>query len=350
VAVASAQTGGSVIADCGIRGGSSGPRGCASTGADKTTIKVYSQACAESQKMKPAAVVQNCTGAGQFLGESSSPDADQPNAKYTRYTVHNVLLDTKLFVVAVNSALQDKLGNSVMSNHPSIDPLTLDILSRKANLIMTNSQGMTTSVITGSELMVGEPTDVLYTGPDVVYPFTFESAENWQVNVCLALPEGYEVVDGQSCDQILVAGQPTLVEFKVKEVGSTPGNATVTLTMTSPEGKVTTREDSIGVRIDPALAAKKGVSVNSQGYLAADVPTAQAPATTPSTTGEPTTPKATTPAAPITPGVSSVSEPAPAAEKSSMQVILIVLLVIVVIAIILMVWKAARSGKPSQLS
>ena len=128
-----------------------------------------------------------------------------------------------------------------------------------------SKQGMKTGKQTGSELWVYEPTSILWDGVTEYYPFVFESDSNWTIDVCLDPPEGYEVVDGEFCVHTLVAGETRVINFKLVEVGSVPGDTIVNWTFKNPNGKVSKHKSKIKIRLHHKLAQKKGIRIDHRG-------------------------------------------------------------------------------------
>ena len=69
---------------------------------------------------------------------------------------------------------------------------------------------------------------MIWENNETLYPFIFSSDSNWTVDVCIYVPEGYEVING-SCSQVFVAGEVRDIIFTVVEVGSPEPDVTVTL-------------------------------------------------------------------------------------------------------------------------
>jgi hypothetical protein len=109
------------------------------------------------------------------------------------------------------------------------------------------------TVISGSQLEVISPSYVLWENETEYYPFLFSSQEDWEVNVCLYVPEGYEIIEGE-CNQILVPGKTVDAIFTVKEVGSPEPDLNLKLTATHND-KTTVVEQTIpGLRKETKLA------------------------------------------------------------------------------------------------
>ncbi len=118
---------------------------------------------------------------------------------------------------------------------------------------------------TGSELWVYEPDYVIWDGTSELYPFVYESEGNWEVDVCLDPPEGYQVAAGVSCQQTIVAGEPTTIMFEVIEVGSVPDKTKVKMKLKDPKGKVHQHEHGVASGLTKKLAKKKGIKIDDHG-------------------------------------------------------------------------------------
>jgi len=75
-------------------------------------------------------------------------------------------------------------------------------------------------VIKGSELSVFQPDEIIWTSGTEIYPFLFISDSDWNVDVCLSVPTGYQIVSPGACGQTLVANEAKVFEFTVKDIGS----------------------------------------------------------------------------------------------------------------------------------
>ena len=96
------------------------------------------------------------------------------------------------------------------------------------------------TVITGSALNITYPEYTLWNGDEELYPFAYESAENWDVDVCMNVPAGYQlagildeneqVVSTSECLHALVAGTPRVFLFKLIDIASPEPSFNFTLT------------------------------------------------------------------------------------------------------------------------
>lgn len=88
-----------------------------------------------------------------------------------------------------------------------------------------NSKGIWQSerraqVIKGSELQVFQPDEVVWNGATQIYPFLFISDSDWNVDVCLEAPEGYQIIAPNTCSQTFVNNEAKVLEFEIKDIGS----------------------------------------------------------------------------------------------------------------------------------
>jgi len=111
-------------------------------------------------------------------------------------------------------------------------------------------QGGAKSVVVGSMLEIVVPDYTVWANSNETYPFIFTSKENWTVNVCLQVPQGYsifgvydaegKITTNASCTQEFVEGESKVALFELVETGPPEPDVAATITTTSPEGKVTT--------------------------------------------------------------------------------------------------------------
>jgi hypothetical protein len=86
------------------------------------------------------------------------------------------------------------------------------------------------TIVSGSQLDVYHPEYKVWEDEVELYPFMFTSEEDWDVDVCMYVPEGYrlvgimddneEVVSTSSCVHSFVAGESKVFLFEVEDVGS----------------------------------------------------------------------------------------------------------------------------------
>ncbi|MEM2974352.1 MAG: LamG-like jellyroll fold domain-containing protein [Candidatus Micrarchaeia archaeon] len=89
------------------------------------------------------------------------------------------------------------------------------------------------TVVTGSLLEIIYPQYTIWENTREIYPFIFSSDSEWAVDVCLYVPEGYQVVEG-NCTQVFVAGETKEMLFTVVETGSPEPNMMASLNVTGP--------------------------------------------------------------------------------------------------------------------
>jgi len=119
----------------------------------------------------------------------------------------------------------------------------------------------------GSELWIYEPQYVLWNGTEEYYPFLFESDETWTVDLCLDPPEGYELADAEACQYEIVAGEPTMILFRVLETGSVPDDVGVSIDLVDPKGKKQKHTSKIEARLTKKLAKDKNVEITEDGKI-----------------------------------------------------------------------------------
>ncbi len=106
-------------------------------------------------------------------------------------------------------------------------------------------------VVSGSELDIIYPIDAVWDdgATSYVYPYIFTSADNWDVDVCSQVPQGYDIVGvydengnlvtDKDCYKTFVAGETKVVAFEVKLTGSPPEWAMNTKLTIKHKGKTT---------------------------------------------------------------------------------------------------------------
>jgi hypothetical protein len=110
-----------------------------------------------------------------------------------------------------------------------------------------------TSVVTGSMLEIVSPAYMNWESTTEYYPFVFTSDSDWTVDLCLEVPEGYQIVEGEDCVKTLVAGETVAVLFTVQEVGSPKPDTTAKFKLKGPDGKV----KSLDINIPGEKKSKK---------------------------------------------------------------------------------------------
>ena len=93
------------------------------------------------------------------------------------------------------------------------------------------------TVVSGSELIIIDPLYVLWDGDTEIYPFLFISDSDWTIDVCLRVPQGYTILEGD-CNQAFVSGETKDILFTVQRTGSPPPNFGVKFKARDPKGKL----------------------------------------------------------------------------------------------------------------
>lgn len=128
------------------------------------------------------------------------------------------------------------------------------------------------TVVTGSVLEVIHPQYVIWENNINLYPFIFISDSDWEVDVCVYVPEGYVIVEGD-CVQMFLTNETRDVIFTVVETSSPEPDVTVSLT-TKHKGKMKKTGLNIGgKRTEAYLKAmekgkKKGLWDNFVDFFA----------------------------------------------------------------------------------
>lgn len=103
-------------------------------------------------------------------------------------------------------------------------------------------------VVSGSHLDIDHPEYMFWQDEQELYPFVFTSEEDWDVDVCISVPDGYrlvgiqdeneEVVSTSNCVHTFVAGESKVFLFDVEDLQSPEPDLSLSLN-TEHEGKVT---------------------------------------------------------------------------------------------------------------
>ncbi|MFC1600018.1 right-handed parallel beta-helix repeat-containing protein [Patescibacteria group bacterium] len=128
-----------------------------------------------------------------------------------------------------------------------LEPLYTD-LTELQPLVVTQ-HNMKSKGHRGSNLWVFEPLEVIWEGTTEIYPFVFESDSDWTVDVCVSVPEGYEIVAPEACVQTFVANEIKNIDFVVQEVGTVNTDTDVDWSFTNPAGKTKKEKSKIQNRI-----------------------------------------------------------------------------------------------------
>ena len=107
------------------------------------------------------------------------------------------------------------------------------------------------TVVLGSKLDIISPIMAEWdeNSSSFIYPFIFISDDNWEVDVCSRVPQGYEIagtydengnlVTTDNCYQTFVSGETKVVAFDVVQTGSPPEWAMNTkIKVKGPNGRV----------------------------------------------------------------------------------------------------------------
>jgi hypothetical protein len=111
------------------------------------------------------------------------------------------------------------------------------------------------TIVTGSELDVYHPEYTIWEGQQELYPFVYTSDQDWEVDVCMHVPEGYrlvgvlddneDVVSATNCVHAFVAGESKVFLFEVEDLQSPEPDVSFSLT-TKHNGKVKKLKRNIG--------------------------------------------------------------------------------------------------------
>ena len=119
-------------------------------------------------------------------------------------------------------------------------------------------KGGSKTVVNGSYLEVLQPEYVVWFDSIQVYPFIFTSDSDWSVDVCLYVPQGYRVLEGD-CTQVFLAGEAKEVVFTVQETSSPKPDFDASFSLTH-KGKT----QKVSKKIEGARNGRE-VNLNSNG-------------------------------------------------------------------------------------
>ncbi|MFC1810281.1 hypothetical protein ACFLZH_02170 [Patescibacteria group bacterium] len=226
-----------------------GERGNGTNKASNADVSLYTKACALEWNNDPADVVDNCSAVDTSSSAYYSND---------RYAYHMLLANEGQYYVAATYDMLDPMGLPVQSSHPTVNLPQNDFVNIIVHVNPNGVvQGMKGKLKEGSALWVHEPTSVVWVNEVEYYPFFFESDSDWTVDICMEVPEGYEIIEGEGCVQSFVANEEKTVLFKVEEVGSVPGNSKIKWKFRGPDGKLIKEESTVGIRLHPSLYKDK---------------------------------------------------------------------------------------------
>jgi len=127
----------------------------------------------------------------------------------------------------------------------------------------------TTTIRTGSELLVIEPEFVEWSGEQELYPIVFDSLGDWEVTTSVAPPEGF-VADYESLSETVVS-EVEAVQFTITDIGS-EWIPTEIEHFLSHNGRRETVLSRVGVRLTPGLAQAKGLDRDGHPLAANGTP------------------------------------------------------------------------------
>jgi len=203
-----------------------------------------------------AGFVGSCTtnASGECISGEDHPGKFLVIAKYSDTVTHQTVYTGKFknFKTKVIKAFEDDEDDE--DDEELLNP-TYFIKTKKLHVLelikkdgsVEYSAGFST-IVSGSMLEVWHPEYTLWTEREELYPFVFSSNETWTMNVCLYVPEGYDirgildedgnVVAESDCTQTLINGETTILLFRVVEMSSPEPDMKAALTLTH-SGKVT---------------------------------------------------------------------------------------------------------------
>jgi hypothetical protein len=118
------------------------------------------------------------------------------------------------------------------------------------------------TIITGSQLDIYHPEYTIWENEEELYPFVYSSAEEWNVDICANVPDGYslvgildeneEVISTAECVHAFVAGESKIFLFKVVDIGSPEPELSFSITA-KHESKVKKDNKNISKKLDMTI-------------------------------------------------------------------------------------------------
>ncbi len=195
--------------------------------------------CAATIWLQPqnyAQIWTNCI-AENTKKETLSPTVDdkKPRNLITDLVTLGVTKGTKLILVKSQASIDGSFGYMGFDLPTINEGETRDIgfnivAGQELNFVQTaiftkNSKWFRQSlkraqVIKGSELQIFQPDYSLRNGMEEVYPFMFISDSDWNVDICLEVPQGYKIAEPGTCTQTFISNETKIVEFTAIDIGS----------------------------------------------------------------------------------------------------------------------------------
>ncbi|MCP4604321.1 MAG: HYR domain-containing protein [Proteobacteria bacterium] len=111
------------------------------------------------------------------------------------------------------------------------------------------------NIVIGSEITIDAVDYTIWTDTEELYPFVFESEEDWTIDVCMQVPEGYDVagildedgnvVETDDCIQTLVTDEQRVFLFRVIDLQSPEPNLSLAMDVQRHGGDLTRIERKV---------------------------------------------------------------------------------------------------------
>ncbi len=105
------------------------------------------------------------------------------------------------------------------------------------------------NIVIGSQIDIDSVDYMVWDGTEELYPFVFSSEQDWTVDVCMSVPQGYEVagildldgevVDATECLHTMVADEEKTFLFRVVDLESPEPNLTIAMNVERHGGELT---------------------------------------------------------------------------------------------------------------
>jgi hypothetical protein len=164
-------------------------------------------------------------------------------------------------VIALYDGSQDfrHMGGHISAEDPAWG---VGLPVEKNLMVMQKANGKkvpgTTTVLTGSQLLITEPEYVEWGSDQELYPFVFETTGNWTVVTSVVPPEGF--VADYSALKASVLNEQEAVQFVITDVGSKWEETGVTFRV-KHKRKKHVLQSRIGVKLSEDLAKRKALGI-----------------------------------------------------------------------------------------
>ena len=122
------------------------------------------------------------------------------------------------------------------------------------------------TVVEGSYLEIIEPDYVIWENEVELYPFLFTSDSEWNIDLCLHVPAGYAVHEGE-CQQLLVANETATLMLTVEDMESPEPNFSLEIKLKHKDKTTNLNREVKGKRVTQGQDEKRPGQGNAFGRL-----------------------------------------------------------------------------------